>query len=77
MPEGWYERIVKEFEDNPKLACLSGPYIYYDIPRFQKFLVWCYWYIFGMPMYFLVGYMITGGNFAIRKEVLKKMNGLI
>ena len=28
-----------------------------------------------MPTYFIVGYMITGANFAIRRSVLDKMNG--
>lgn len=75
MPEGWLATVSDEFARNQKLACLSGPYIYYDIPKFQQFLVKMYWYVLAMPIYWMVGYMTVGGNFAIRKEVLKKMNG--
>ncbi len=75
MPTGWYERVSYEFKENPKLAALSGPALYYDIPAWQRFLVLVYWYLFGMPVYFVVGFMIMGSNFAIRKDVLQKMNG--
>jgi len=76
MPQGWLETVQREFERNPGLACLSGPYIYYDSPRWQQFLVkYFYWYLLAMPSYFFTGYMVVGGNFAIRREVLEKMGG--
>ncbi len=75
MPHGWYETAREEFVRHPRLACLSGPYIYFDIPPFQQFLVKCYWYILAMPIYVLVGYMTVGGNFVIRKSVLEQMHG--
>lgn len=74
-PSGWLETIISEFENDPDLACLSGPYIYYDLPRWQQFLVKLYWYMLAYPIYLAVGYMATGGNFAIRREVLEKMGG--
>ena len=74
MPEGWCEQIHKEFENNPRLALLSGPYSYFDVSAFQNLLVRLY-YITSIPVYWLVGYMATGGNFAIRKDVLVKMKG--
>jgi glycosyltransferase involved in cell wall biosynthesis len=76
MPEGWLDAVVHEFSANPNLACLSGPYIYHDIPRWQQSLIkLMYWRILAMPVYYLVGYMATGANFAIRKSVLEKMGG--
>jgi len=75
MPEGWVSRIVEEFNKNEKLASLSGPYIYYDMSKFQQFLIKIYWYFLAVPMYWMVGYMVVGGNFAIKREVLEKMNG--
>lgn len=74
MPAGWYDRIEKEFNQNPKLALLSGPYSYFDMVWYLKLFVKFYYY-FAIPIYYLVGYMATGGNFAIRKAVLEKMNG--
>jgi glycosyltransferase involved in cell wall biosynthesis len=74
MPEGWCAKINREFGLDKRLALLSGPYRYYDIPTLQQFLV-SLWYYFAMPVYWLVGYMATGGNFAIRKSVLQQMHG--
>jgi GT2 family glycosyltransferase len=54
---------------------LSGPYTFYDIPKGQQKLARIYWSALAMPVYWAVGYMATGGNFAIRKSVLEKMNG--
>jgi len=76
MPEKWLDAVMREFEKDPNLACLSGPYIYHDIPRWQQHLIKIlYWHALAMPIYWLVGYMATGANFALRKSVLEKMNG--
>jgi glycosyltransferase involved in cell wall biosynthesis len=76
MPEAWVETVIEEFKKNPKLACLSGPYIYHDISKWNQFLVKVlYWSAIAMPAYWIAGYMITGANFAIRRDVLDKMKG--
>jgi glycosyltransferase involved in cell wall biosynthesis len=75
MPNGWLETIEKEFKNNPHLACLSGPYTYFDVSAWQKLLVWIYWHFLAFPMYLFVGYMTVGGNFAIRRNVVEKMGG--
>jgi len=75
MPKGWCATVRSEFSKDPKLAALSGPYIYYDITKFQQFLVRLYWIFLGVPVYFVLHYMVVGGNFAIRKTVLEKMHG--
>jgi len=76
IPEGWIDRVIKEFENDKNLACISGPYLYYDLSKIKEFLVKIYWYGLAMPLYWIVGYMAVFGNFAIRREVLEKMNGL-
>lgn len=75
MPPNWTETILDEFKKDTELAVLSGPYVYYDVPKRDQFLVRLYWYLLAMPVYWLVGYMAIGGNFAIKKTVLEKMNG--
>ncbi len=75
MPAHWYDRVYKEFKKSHKLACLSGPYFYHDIPSHKRLSVKIYWWFLGMPTYFITGYMVVGGNFAIRKNVLDKMGG--
>jgi glycosyltransferase involved in cell wall biosynthesis len=74
MPNGWAELIEYHFSHNSKLACVSGPYQYYDIPtRHQRMVTLWYWV--AKPVYLAFGYMATGGNFAIRKTVLDAMGG--
>ncbi len=76
IPDFWYEKIIKEFTKSDKLSCLSGPYVYYDISKFRQFIVKIlYWYMLAMPTYWIVGYMVTGANFAIKRDVLEKMGG--
>src|SRR5690606_34277315 len=31
VPEGWLDTVLSEFAKDPKLVCLSGPYVYYDM----------------------------------------------
>jgi glycosyltransferase involved in cell wall biosynthesis len=75
MPEGWIDMIVKEFAKNEHLACISGPYTYYDLSPSKNFLVKVWWYVFSLPIYLIIRYMLVGGNFAIKREVVEKMNG--
>jgi glycosyltransferase involved in cell wall biosynthesis len=75
MSEKWINRVISEFEQDKNLACLSGPYQFYDLSKTKKFLVGVYW-LMARPLYWLIGYMAVFGNFAIRREVLEKMNGL-
>lgn len=42
MPPNWSKLAKQEFEQNPKLAALSRPYIYYDSTTLQKLLVKLY-----------------------------------
>jgi len=75
MPPGWCRRAVEAFERNPRLACLSGPYFYYDSSRSQQFLTKYYSNILMMLVQVVFGYVINGGNFVIRRSVLEKMHG--
>jgi glycosyltransferase involved in cell wall biosynthesis len=75
VPVGWYERILKEFEGNKNLACLSGRNSYYDLSWWQNFWSTMYW-LLAMPVYYCVGYMAIFNNFVIRRDVIIKMGGL-
>jgi glycosyltransferase involved in cell wall biosynthesis len=59
IPKGWYEIIEKEFsrvdeKGKEKIAGLSGPYIYHDIPKSQQNMIREYWWL-AMPLYLLIG----------------------
>jgi len=75
IPNGWIDKVIYEFGHDKDLACLSGPYIFYDISKPKRFLVKMYWRVLAMPIYWIVGYMAVFGNLAIRRDVLEKMNG--
>lgn len=72
---GWFQKIIDEFESDSELVCLSGPYRYYDLGRFDTLLVKFYWNILALPIYFLLGYMVVGGNFAAKKSALEAIGG--
>jgi glycosyltransferase involved in cell wall biosynthesis len=76
VPKNWFKIINKEFAANPKLVCLSGPYVYYNTPAWQKWCVkWLYWRLLGRVVYFFTGYMATGGNMILSKQALLKIGG--
>lgn len=71
----WCETVLKEFKNNPNMVCLSGPCVYYDISQWQQLLVKFFWFILAMPVYLIVRYMVYGGNFVIKRDILHKMGG--
>ena len=79
MGEQWIDVLISEFNhaqtSGKNLACLSGPHLYYDFSKWQRFWASFFWYILALPTYWIVGYMTLGVNFAIRRDVLEKMNG--
>ncbi|GAC1413931.1 MAG: hypothetical protein NVSMB66_6670 [Candidatus Doudnabacteria bacterium] len=80
LTPGWLEYVLYEFEQNPKLSVLSGPFIYYDLPVGINILVRFYYYL-GYISYLLnrfvlrVGSLIQGGNFVLRRETLENIGG--
>lgn len=75
IPDGWYEQIIREFKANPGLACLSGPYVYYDFSPWQSFLASFYWNAIAIPTAWVVGYMAIAGNMVLPRIVLEQMGG--
>jgi glycosyltransferase involved in cell wall biosynthesis len=73
-PPGWIEQIWEEFAACEDLACLSGPYSFYDIGGIRNSIS-TGWFKAARPIYRLTGYLMVGGNFAIRRDVLARMGG--
>lgn len=73
-PAGWIDQVAAQFAARPDLACLSGPYSFYDLTGIRN-LVSTAWFVAARPIYALVGCVIVGGNFAIRRDVLDRMGG--
>jgi glycosyltransferase involved in cell wall biosynthesis len=75
ISENWFRQITKEFENNPRLVCLSGPWGCFDVGVFYKISIFLYWLFLAMPSYFFIGYMAVGGNMAIRRHALESVGG--
>jgi glycosyltransferase involved in cell wall biosynthesis len=79
LPKGWLNTVLSEFA-NPKLAVLSGPFIYHDLSVFERALVKIF-YFFAYVLYLVnrfvlrVGSMVQGGNFVLRRDALAKVGG--
>lgn len=80
LPEGWLGRVLAEFEANPRLVALSGPYVYDDISRAEALAVRSF-YAIGYCFYILnrfvfrVGSMLQGGNFVVSRDALAGIGG--
>ena len=75
MPAGWVEPIERAFAGNERFVCVSGPYIYYDLPFTKKHLVRLWWLILAYPTYLVSRFMVVGGNFAAKKSALLAIGG--
>jgi len=81
MPKGWLAKASGYLEADPHLACISGPFIYFDLPRWTHYLVRFFYYIgfvLQMIMRALTGKsnVVQGGNYMVRREALMKAGGL-
>lgn len=80
LPPGWLDTVMREFERDPNLVALSGPFIYYDLPAISRFWVKCFYGI-GYATYLAnkhilrVGAMLQGGNFVVRRSAMEKIDG--
>jgi cellulose synthase/poly-beta-1,6-N-acetylglucosamine synthase-like glycosyltransferase len=81
VPRGWIGRAMREFARNPRLACLSGPYVYYDLSSAVRVIV-TLWYLVALlflgyinQYLFRTGAMVQGGNYVVRRSALEKIGG--
>jgi glycosyltransferase involved in cell wall biosynthesis len=80
VPPGWLDVVFAEFEKDDKLVCLSGPYVYYDLSAWNRFLISMFYgltkLIYWLNRYVLrVGSVVQGGNFVFRRDAWIKAGG--
>ena len=80
LTPGWIERVLRTFRQQPDLASLSGPLLYYDLTPRQRSLVNLFylaaWLTYITNKYVLrVGAMVQGGNFVVSRAALKRIGG--
>lgn len=80
LPTGWLDRVFGEFARDPGLAALSGPLVYYDLPRLHRVQTRLFYYA-GYATCLLNrlvpgrGGMLQGGNFVVRRPALEAIGG--
>jgi glycosyltransferase involved in cell wall biosynthesis len=80
ITDGWLNRVLEEFRRRPGMVALSGPYIYYDMPKRTRAAVRVF-YLMGYGFYVLnrfvlrAGSMLQGGNFVVRRAALEQIGG--
>ncbi len=80
LPPGWLDTVVREFEHDPKLVALSGPFILYDISPIERFWARCFYGIGYLAYLFTrfvlrAGSMLQGGNFVVHRSAMEKIGG--
>jgi cellulose synthase/poly-beta-1,6-N-acetylglucosamine synthase-like glycosyltransferase len=80
VPPGWLDTVFREFEKDDTLVCLSGPYVYYDLSAWNRFLIILFYgltkLIYWLNRYILrVGSVVQGGNFVFRRDAWIKAGG--
>lgn len=73
-PPGWIDQISRHFARADDLACLSGPYSFYDLGGLHNRIATAY-FTAARPLSIVFGSLLIGGNFAIRRSVLEAMGG--
>lgn len=80
-PITWLERVARRFESRPALLALSGNYRFFDWDWWGRTLLRAYDFTLGPATHVLVKYVLRigvvfyGGNFAVRREALARING--
>ena len=80
-PLTWLERVADRFESSGELIALSGNYRFYDWDWWGRTLLRAYDFTLGPATHVLVKYILRigvvfyGGNFAVRRDALDRING--
>lgn len=80
VPAGWLTTVQAEFAKDPKLVCLSGPYVYYDMALHNRLLIGMFYgltYLIYLLNRFVlrVGSVVQGGNFVFKREAWASVGG--
>jgi len=75
MPPGWFEHAERTFAAHPDAVSLSGPAKYWDASPWQQLILTCAWWLSAPLAYRLVGYMVYGAHFVVRRSALDAIGG--
>lgn len=77
---GWIARVEGEFALDPKLVCVSGPFVFYDLPVTMRILTRTFdclsWLVYFVNRFILhVTSAIQGGGAVVRSSALREIGG--
>jgi glycosyltransferase involved in cell wall biosynthesis len=75
LPDNWTKIIEEVFSTDANVVALSGPSTYVDSTRWRRVTLDLLWIVFVPPAYFLVGYVLNGANFVVRRKPLDAIDG--
>jgi glycosyltransferase involved in cell wall biosynthesis len=75
LQEGWIERMEQVLHEDPTIVALSGAVRYFDASSWHSIVLWFCWRTIVPAAYKLVGYMIIGTHFVVRKRDLCAVGG--
>ena len=75
MPPGWYDYAEKILSTRPEVVSLSGPARYWDAKPWQRAFLAFIWRISAPIGYRIVGYMVYGAHFVVRRSALEAIGG--
>ena len=74
ITQKWMDIAEKTFAARPDIVSLSGPRRYFGAAWYRIWTLNAMWHISPLA-YYIVGYMILGGNFVVRRSALEKIGG--
>lgn len=75
MPPGWFEHAERTFAAHPDAVSLSGPAKYWDATPGQRLMLSVVWWLSAPIAYRVVGYMVYGAHFVVRRSALDAIGG--
>ncbi len=76
----WIKTVLETFDSNRDLVALSGPQIFYDVPKSVNYWAFIFygisWFTHLANRFFWhTGSVLQGGNFVVRRSALEKIGG--
>lgn len=81
LPRDHLKKVLHEFNNDPKLVALSGPYVYKDGGRLCELFIRSIYILVAMPLEILCNRLlnvrssIASGNLAVKKEAFHNAKG--
>ena len=70
----WIDIVERAFRERPDIVSLSGPRRHFGTAWYRRWILNVVWVVAPLT-YYVVGYMILGGNFVAKRSAIEKIGG--